>query len=113
MKVLAIDCLTRFLLSWKGGKKGEPETGYTRYLLPPLPEVYDGSAKVRQEQEEIQNPSRAKIRERAAPRPLTINHRSSFKTASNPELLHYLDPKATQLVFIELDLANVSGDFCF
>ena len=100
MKVLAIDCLTRFLPSWKGGKKGEPETGYTRYLLPPLPEVYDGSAKVRQEQEEIQNPSRAKIRERAAPRPLTINHRSSFKTASNPELLHYLDPKATQLVLL-------------
>ena len=86
-----------------GGKeeKGEPETGYTRYLLPPLPEVYDGSAKVRQEQEEIQNPSRAKIRERAAPRPLTINHRSSFKTASNPELLlYYLDPKATQLVLL-------------
>ena len=60
-------------------EKGEPETGYTRYLLPPLPEVYDGSAKVRQEQEEIQNPSRAKIR----------------------------------FSFIELDLANVSGDLCF
>ena len=95
-------------------ERGEPETGYTRYLLPPLPEVYDGSAKVRQEQEEIQNPSRAKIRERAAPRPRTINHRSSFKTASNSELGTILSwSKSDTASFIELDLANVSRDFCF
>ena len=95
-------------------KGGNPKRATHAIYYRPLPEVYDGSAKVRQEQEEIQNPSRAKIRERAAPRPLTINHRSSFKTASNPELGTILSwSKSDTASFIELDLANVSRDFCF